>query len=191
MNNTAETSKVGIDKLTSYSFQCFTNEEMKEIKKVIKENIFQQEDPSKPAGAEPSAKIGKFFPIYTVPLVELLHPWLYQCQKLNKDIFGYDIYWQFHLDFMNYNVYDETGKYDWHIDATPNVSSDIKLTCLLNLSEETYEGGEFHLINHPNKIKFESGMGLIFPSLLAHKVTPITRGERITLTYWGVGPAGK
>jgi predicted 2-oxoglutarate/Fe(II)-dependent dioxygenase YbiX len=38
------------------------------------------------------------------------------------------------------------------------------------------------------KIKFGSGEGLVFTSLIAHKVTPITKGERITLTYWGEGP---
>ena len=65
----------------------------------------------------------------------------------------------------------------------------MKLTCLLNLSEESYEGGEFKLIGVNEKIKFDSGEGLIVNSLMAHKVTPVTKGERITLTYWGVGPS--
>ena len=37
-------------------------------------------------------------------------------------------------------------------------------------------------------IKFDSGMGLVMNSLIAHKVTPVTKGERITLTYWAMGP---
>ena len=68
----------------------------------------------------------------------------------------------------------------------------MKLTCLLNLSEEPYEGGEFHTIGNRNpkeNIRFTSGMGLIFNSLIAHKVTPVTKVERISLTYWGVGPS--
>jgi len=66
---------------------------------------------------------------------------------------------------------------------------DIKLTCLLNLSEEPYEGGEFCAINQEEEtIKFDSGMGLVMNSLIAHKVTPVTKGERITLTYWAMGP---
>ena len=65
---------------------------------------------------------------------------------------------------------------------------DLKLTCILNLSEEPYEGGSFFKINEKEEIKFDSGMGLIFNSLIAHKVTPVTKGERITLTYWGEGP---
>ncbi len=57
------------------------------------------------------------------------------------------------------------------------------------MSEEPYEGGEFCTINSNKKIEFTSGMGLIINSLIAHKVTPVTQGERITLTYWGMGPA--
>ena len=66
---------------------------------------------------------------------------------------------------------------------------DIKLTCLLNLSEETYEGGEFYTISSNEEKKFTTGMGLIINSLIAHKVTPVTKGKRITLTYWAVGPS--
>ena len=43
------------------------------------------------------------------------------------------------------------------------------------------------MINIKEKIKFTSGMGLVLNSLIAHKVTPVTKGERITLTYWGLG----
>ena len=64
----------------------------------------------------------------------------------------------------------------------------MKLTCLLNLSEEPYEGGEFYTITSNEKEEFTSGMGLIITSLIAHKVTPVTKGERITLTYWVAGP---
>ena len=64
----------------------------------------------------------------------------------------------------------------------------MKLTCLLNLSEESYEGGDFYTINKNEKHEFTSGMGLVIPSLIAHKVTPVTKGERITLTYWAQGP---
>ena len=122
--------------------------------------------------------------------MELLHPWLYECQVINKDIFGYDIDWHFHLDMFNYNVYGTGGKYDWHIDAdnhkTPN---DMKLTCLLNLSEEPCEGGEFYTIGQKKGLEFNSGDALVLNSLLPHKVTPVTKGERITLTYWALGPS--
>ena len=173
--------------LSVITFPYFTHEQVKEINKEIRKNIRQKE----PLDAAASAiKVGNFFHIPCLPLTELLHSWLKQCQVINTKAFGYDIFWNFSVESFNYNVYDKSGEYDWHTDVTKNKECDIKLTCLLNLSEETYEGGEFRTIAKPNEnIKFTSGMGLIFNPLIAHKVTPITKGERITLTYWGVGPS--
>ena len=38
---------------------------------------------------------------------------------------------------LNYNIYDKGTEYNWHIDAVPrDPVRDIKLTALLNLSEE-------------------------------------------------------
>ena len=173
--------------LSVITFPYFTHEQVKEINKKIKKNIFQKE----PLDAAASAiKVGSFFHIPCLSLTELLHPWLKQCQVINTKAFGYDIFWNFPVESFNYNVYDKSGEYDWHTDVTKNKECDMKLTCLLNLSEEPYEGGEFRTIGKPNEnIKFTSGMGLIFNPLIAHKVTPVTKGERISLTYWGVGPS--
>ena len=173
--------------LSAITFPYFTHEQVKEINKEIRKNIRQKE----PLDAAASAiKVGSFFHIPCLSLTELLHPWLKQCQVINKKVFGYDIFWNFPVESFNYNVYKESGEYDWHTDVTKNKECDIKLTCLLNLSEETYEGGEFRTIGKPNEnIKFTSGMGLIINPLIAHKVTPVTKGKRITLTYWGVGPS--
>ena len=173
--------------LSAITFPYFTHEQVKKINKEIRKNIRQKE----PLDAAASAiKVGSFFHIPCLSLTELLHPWLKQCQEINKKVFGYDIFWNFPVESFNYNVYDKSGEYDWHTDVTKNKECDIKLTCLLNLSEETYEGGEFRTIGKPNEnIKFTSGMGLIINPLIAHKVTPVTKRERITLTYWGVGPS--
>jgi len=167
------------------AFPCFKHEQVKEIKKKIKENIIQEEEKS--YAAENVSKIGNFSVVPCFPLMELIHPWLYQCQRANKEVFGYDIYWHFHLDELNYNVYGPSGEYGWHVDADGRGGSDIKLTCLLNLSEEPYEGGDFFIIGRNEPIKFTSGEGLILNPLIAHKVTPVTKGERITLTYWAYG----
>ena len=170
-------------------FNCYTKEQVKEINKEIKKHIIDRQDPSD--AAENVSKIGDFFPVPCAPLMQFLHPWLYQCQLFNREVFEYDIYWNFHLEQLNYNVYGENGEYGWHIDANPpQTPGDMKLTCLLNLSEEPYEGGKLYTAGHDNdKHKFDSGMGIVFNSLIAHKVTPVTKGERITLTYWGYGPS--
>ena len=175
--------------LKTITFPYFTQEQVKEINKEIRKNISEKE----PLGLRATAtKMGKFFHIPCSSLLEILHPWLKQCQEINTKVFGYDIFWNFNLESFNYNVYDKSGEYDWHTDVTKNKECDIKLTCLLNLSENPYEGGEFHTMGNRNpneSIKFTSGMGLVFNPLIAHKVTPVTKGERISLTYWGVGPS--
>ena len=173
-------------------FKIFTEEEVKEINKEIKKCIvennpaFLEKEP--PSVAAHESKIGEFSILQVHPLMELLHPWLYKCQYINKRVYGYDIYWDFHLEQCNYNVYGTGGEYGWHIDANKDTAFDAKLTCILNLSEEPYEGGEFHIVSSGKKFEFTPGMGIILTSLLSHKVTPITKGERRTLTYWGEGP---
>ena len=169
------------------TFDIFTIEQIKEINKEIKKNIFQKEEPS--TSAPHASKIGEFSAVFIGPVMDVIHPWLHHCQDINREIFGYDIYWDFHLETFNYNVYGEKGEYGWHIDANDNDLSDIKLTCLLNLSEETYEGGEFYTISSNEEKKFTTGMGIVFNPLIAHKITPVIKGERITLTYWAEGPS--
>ena len=34
----------------------------------------------------------------------------------------------------------------------------------------------------------KQGTLIMFPSYMLHEVKPVTKGERITLTYWMVGP---
>jgi len=169
----------------SIAFDCFTNDQVKEINKVIKKNIVRKEDVSNVSSD--SAKIGNFSIVNCAPLMGLLHPWLNTCKQINTEYFGYDVDCDFQMDTMNYNVYGINDEYGWHIDSENKFKYDMKLTCLLNLSEEPYEGGELYMVGH-DKRKFDSGMGMVFTSLVAHKVTPVTKGERITLTYWGYGP---
>ena len=174
-------------KTTVNTFQVFTPEQVRKINIEIKKHILHTENTS--TAAQNVSKTGKFYHVRCNALMELLHPWLYLCQLSNKEMFGYDIYWDFHLDTLNYNVYETGNEYECHIDATKSSTYDMKLTCLLNLSEEPHEGGKFHVIHIDEEQEFTSGMGLVFTSLIAHKVTPVTKGERITLTYWATGPS--
>ena len=93
---------------------------------------------------------------------------------------------------LNYNIYDEGTEYSWHIDAVPrDPVRDIKLTALLNLSEESYEGGELVLFRANEIVCTEfnkPGSAIIFPSFINHKVNKITSGKRHTLAIWFSGP---
>jgi len=115
----------------------------------------------------------------------------------NDKIFKYDIVKIANDHFVNVNYYDiENPNYHWHMDGTKlDQKYDIKLTCLLNISTEKYEGGNLVLYNisdYANNVikeKFSKpGYALIFTSNHFHKVEPITKGVRKTLSYWAKGP---
>jgi valyl-tRNA synthetase len=110
----------------------------------------------------------------------------------NNNFFGFDLHPLTSLKKLNYNIYEEGTEYSWHIDAVPaDPVRDIKLTALLNLSEENYEGGELVLFRANEIIckEFNSpGSAVIFPSFINHKVNKIISGRRHTLAIWMSGP---
>ena len=57
---------------------------------------------------------------------------------------------------------------------------------------QDYEGGNFEIQNSgaTKKQLFEmkkKGSVIIFPSFLQHRVTPVTKGKRLSLTGWAIG----
>jgi len=98
------------------------------------------------------------------------------------------------FDCVNHNIYKANveGQYEWHYDGELfDKGYTSKLTALINLSEKEYEGGDFYIWwGEPLHVKEfkKPGAVLIFPSFMAHKVTPVTKGERITLAVWKKGP---
>ena len=165
--------------------EIYSKEQVIKINQLIKKHI---KDAVTSDGGN-LIKKGKFHFVPTIEIVNDLFGWFNHCQTANNQYFGYDIRWQYNIDMCIYNEYSEEGEYGWHIDSMKEqLNTDSKLTCLLNLSEEPYEGGDFYTVGSDEKHNFDSGHGIIFNSLLAHKVTPITKGKRMTLTYWGSGP---
>ena len=178
-----------MNSISYFRFKIFTDEQVKEINKKIRTSTGYKGGGDKYESAYKFKK-GEFFYLPCPPLMELLHPFTKQCQLINRTHFQYDIYWDFHLEGFNYNVYGEGGEYGWHVDGNSDPTPmDMKLTCILNLSEELYEGGDFFITPAEEKIEVNSGEAIVFTSLIAHRVTPVTKGERITLTYWGQGPS--
>jgi PKHD-type hydroxylase len=107
--------------------------------------------------------------------------------------FGYIIFQPKDLDNCCLNIYSSNnlGSYDWHIDNSNSDLYDAKLTLLINVSLEKYEGGDF-LLWSTNKKQIKElntpGNMILFKSHINHKVSPVTKGERRTLVIWIFGP---
>jgi PKHD-type hydroxylase len=65
----------------------------------------------------------------------------------------------------------------------------ISASLLLN-DESEYEGGDLVVLDEIIKTK-KQGTIIVFPSFMAHQVTPITRGVRYSAVCWMGGPKWK
>lgn len=87
---------------------------------------------------------------------------------------------------------NEQGHFDWHSDRGGGpLAARRKLTIVAQLSKPgTYEGGELQLnpAGQPFAASREIGDAIVFASFVLHRVTPVTRGERHSLTCWVHGP---
>ena len=110
--------------------------------------------------------------------------------------FGYDVIRPTMIDTLLYNTYTakSKSKYDYHVDVANNPHYDIKMTLLVNLSPKEFEGGDFYLYQQEDILVPElkkPGSAILIKSAMNHKVTPITKGTRRTLTFFMKGPAWK
>ena len=113
-------------------------------------------------------------------------------REINDLFFGLDVYWDKYTPRGNFNTYNVGDYYNYHIDSNePGTYSDVKLTVVLNVSDEEYEGGDFVFFRGTEMpVEDFTGVGtlLIFPSFSFHKVTEITKGSRKTISFWLAGP---
>ncbi|PTW62236.1 PKHD-type hydroxylase [Breoghania corrubedonensis] len=112
--------------------------------------------------------------------------------RANRDCFGFDIAeFKERLQVATYDESD-TGHYDWHSDIGEGpLARHRKLTIVVQLSEgEGYEGGalEINLGGTMLSAAREAGEAMLFASFMLHRVTPVTRGRRYSLTCWSHGP---
>lgn len=88
---------------------------------------------------------------------------------------------------------ERAGHFDWHSDigAGP-LAARRKLTVVVQLSDPaSYDGGVLDLWPDSQQRSMPRGQGVaaVFPSFVLHRVTPVTVGERWSLTLWSHGPA--
>ena len=111
----------------------------------------------------------------------------------NENYFGFNINRYHEFSTVNYNEYSsEQQEYGWHADGFKlEKQSDIKLTVIVNISTESYTGGELQFfLNNERTIHDMNAPGtmIVFPSWIQHRVTPVTSGIRKSLSFWLIGP---
>ena len=174
----------------------YTKEELLEINDTIQNSSISKPEPEE-KGAKLANKKSKVSLILWLEIKKHLEKLEEFIHIANNETFHYDIFDISDYHYFNINEYDEkNNSYDWHIDCNNfGDEEELKLTCLLNISTEPYDGGRFHLHGAAEEDKerlfkeFMPGHALLFTSYRFHKVEPVTNGKRKTLSYWVRGPA--
>lgn len=111
----------------------------------------------------------------------------------NRQAFGFDL-----TDFgesaqvARYGA-EREGHFAWHSDIGRGpLAARRKLTVVVQLSDPAaYDGGALELwpAAQVEQAPRQRGLATVFPSFILHRVTPVTAGERFSLTLWAHGPA--
>jgi len=107
--------------------------------------------------------------------------------------------WNFILnnkEDIQFATYEDGAFYGYHRDCNINAKFYRKLSISVQLSSiEDYEGGRLILKNMwgnedlpMDEEVYKQGTIIVFPSLLLHTVTPMTKGIRHSLVQWFSGP---
>lgn len=119
-------------------------------------------------------------------------------QQLNNSFFKYDISGYDEIQYTKYNV---GCYYHKHIDLLPNsptgnnyiegMRRKLSISIVLN---DDYEGGNLCIyVDGSNKTIADTkkGRAIAFPSYVAHEVTEVTSGNRLSLVVWVLGAPWK
>ncbi|CAN5407166.1 Fe2+-dependent dioxygenase [soil metagenome] len=92
-----------------------------------------------------------------------------------------------------FNCYRGGGHFGFHVDnavrdvrGTPHrVRTDLSATLFISQPDE-YDGGELEIDDTYGRqsIKLAAGSMVLYPGTSLHRVTPVTRGERIASFFW-------
>lgn len=111
-------------------------------------------------------------------LFSILHPYIeHMNRRFDFEVAGYS-----EAQVLRYNVGQQ---YDWHVDMGRDERSTRKLSLVVQLSEhEDYDGGELQCTPDLGPCPRTLGSLIVFPSFIPHRVTEVTRGERMSLVAW-------
>ena len=165
--------------------------EIIKLNKFIESN-FEREEPNKFLPIN-SVKSSKVLQIGYHKIKDKLHSLMAEAYNLGLMQFGYNLTPINDKDYLHLNIYSskKQSKYESHFDFSGSDMFDVKLTCLINISTKKYEGGKFEYLStcwREIKELEKPGNVIMFKSHLHHRVTPVTSGERRTLTHFMIGP---
>lgn len=90
-----------------------------------------------------------------------------------------------------FNRYEGGEHFDVHVDNAIRQRGNLRirsdLSCTLFLSDpEDYDGGELIIeeMYGPQSVKLPAGDLVLYPSKSLHRVTPVTRGARVSSFFW-------
>lgn len=83
-------------------------------------------------------------------------------------------------------TYPPGGHFDWHTDAAQGSMATRKLSVSVLLSApDEYAGGELEFCPGGGlRNGTDMGTAIVFPSFMAHRITPVTDGRRVALVSW-------
>lgn len=123
--------------------------------------------------------------------------WMFRKVRIAIDNLN-NIYFRFNIVFLEcfqYSIYNVGDHYDYHRDVFAHGINALyeqrKLSFTIQLSDPNeYEGGDLEFYNPTGPVKSNRAKGSItvFPSYHYHRVSPVTKGKRIALVGWIVGP---
>lgn len=90
-----------------------------------------------------------------------------------------------------FNAYEGGERFDVHVDnairqrGTVRIRSDLSATLFLSDLDD-YDGGELIVeeMYGPQSVKLPAGDLVLYPSRSLHRVTPVTRGARVSSFFW-------
>lgn len=120
--------------------------------------------------------------------------WMWVYKKLMDMAVEANKIWGFDLisadEQIQYTEYYDTneGHYDWHQDIGPGNASHRKVSITVQLSDTNeYEGGDLQIWSGGKRVvttERGSGVVVVFPSYMMHRVTKVTKGTRRSFVLW-------
>ena len=144
------------------------------------------DDPGKTARSATRKKSGQLLPGGN-------HGWIGEriaatVARVNEEIFGFRLVGL--EEPIGISAYDasRSGYISAHSDLSAKRSL-RKLTFSALLSDPaSFDGGELQFLSGPAAAARVQGTITLFPAFLSHEVTPVSRGTRVAIVGWALGP---